>query len=317
MTREIATSSGAPPALALSVVVAPTGARGAFLAGALEALAAQREAPAFEVIVPVDESIPHAELGARFPHVRFQPVSGTAELSRSRDPGIAHEAIDSRRSAGLAAARGAIVALTDEHARPRADWCAQIIALHAAHPHAAIGGAIENERDRALNWALFFYDAGRYQNPLDEGPAQFVSDLNVAYKRAALERVRVWQPRYHETGLHDALRAAGETTALSRKLVVGVDRGALPLGEALRERIGWARLYAGRRAHEVAPLTRALLCAGAPALAVLLLARQARLALARGRHRAAFLRALPLLALLDLAASIGELLGYATGRPTR
>ena len=298
--------------LALSVVVAPTGARGAFLAGALEALAAQRGAPVFETIVPVDESIAHAELAARFPHVRFLAVSGTGELSRARDPGAVHEAIDLRRSAGLAAARGALVALTDEHARPRADWCAQIVALHAAAPRAAIGGAIENDRDRALNWALFFYDAGRYQNPLDEGPARFVSDLNVAYQRAALERVRVWQPRYHETGLHDALRAAGETAALSRALVVGVDRGALALGEALRERVGWARLYAARRAREVAPPIRALLCAGAPLLALLLLARQAQLALARGRHRVAFLRALPQLALLDLAASWGELLGYAT-----
>jgi hypothetical protein len=268
------------------------------------------------VIVPVDDSIAHAALAARFPGVRFVAVSGTAELSRSPDPGVAHEAIDLRRSAGLAAARGAIVALTDEHARPRADWCARIVALHAARPHAAIGGAIENDRDRALNWALFFFDAGRYQNPLEEGPARFVSDLNVSYQRAALERIRVWQPKYHETGLHDALRAAGETTALSRALVVGVDRGAMSLGEALRERVGWARLYAGRRAREVAPLARALLCAGAPALALLLLARQARLAFARGRHRAAFLRALPLLALLDLAASFGELLGYGTGRAT-
>ena len=211
----------------LSVVVAPTAACGAFLAGALEALAAQRASPEFEVIVPVDESIAYAPLAARFPRARFLAVSGTAELSRSRDPGVVHEATDLRRSAGLAAARGELVALTDEHARPRADWCARIAALHAAHTHAAIGGAIENERDRALNWALFFYDAGRYQNPLAEGPAQFVSDLNVSYKRAALERVRVWQPKYHETGLHDALRAEGEVTALSRELVVGVDRGEL------------------------------------------------------------------------------------------
>lgn len=301
---------------ALSVVVAPTGARGAFLAGALAALAAQRGAPAFEVIVPVDASIAHADLAARFPDVRFLAVDGTAELSRSPDPGLAHEAIDLRRSAGLAAARGALVALTDEHARPRSDWCAQIAAQHAQSPRAAIGGAIENDRDRALNWALFFYDAGRYQNPLDEGPAPFVSDLNVAYRRDALERVRAWQPKYHETGLHEALRAAGETTALSRALVVGVDRGAMSLRDALRERVGWARLYAGRRAREVAPHVRALLCVGAPALALLLLARQARLAFARGRHRGAFLRALPLLALLDLAASYGELLGYATGRAT-
>ena len=305
------------PSPKLSVVVAPTHARGAFLAGALEALAAQVGAPTCEVIVPVDDSIAHAALAARFPRVRFVPVAGSAELSRSSDPGVAHEAIDLRRAAGLAAARGEWVALTDEHARPRADWCARIAALHGELPHAAIGGAVECRGDRPLCWALFFYDAGRYQNPLEEGPAKFVSDINVAYKRAALGRVRVWQPRFHETGLHDALRAAGEVLWLSREIVVGVDRGELRLGAALRERFAWARLYAGRRAHEVSLPLRALLAAGAPALALLLLARQARLALTRGSHVRPFLRALPLLALLDLVASAGELVGYATGRATR
>jgi hypothetical protein len=67
----------------------------------------------------------------------------------------------------------------------------------------------------------------------------------------------------------------------------------------------------------VAPAVRALLCLGAPALALLLPLRQAHLALARGRYRGAFLRALPLLVLLDLTASAGELVGYATGRATR
>ena len=61
--------SEAPPP-ALSVVIAPTTARGAFLAGALEALATQHDAPAFEVIVPVDESIAIGDLAARFPRVR-------------------------------------------------------------------------------------------------------------------------------------------------------------------------------------------------------------------------------------------------------
>ena len=311
------TPNDANDAPALTVVIAPTAARGAFLAGALAALAAQRDAPAFELIVPVDASIAYAPLAARFPNVRFVPVSGTAELSASRDPGIAHEGIDLRRAAGLAAARAPVIALTDEHARPREDWCARIAALHAAAPHAAIGGAVENARERALNWALSFMDAGRYQNPLDEGLALFVSDVNVSYKRAALERTRVWQPSYHETGLHDALRAAGETLWLSRELVVGIDRGEMRLGEALRERFAWARLYAGRRAREVAPHVRAALCVGAPLLALLLLARQMRLAFARGRHVRAFARALPLLALLDLTSSLGELTGYLTGRATR
>ncbi len=308
-----AVASEAP--VALSVVVAPV-ARGRQLSGALEALAAQQGAPRFEVIVPVDASIESvAALRERFAAFRFLDVPGTAELGRSRDPGVAHLAIDLRRSSGLAAARGEIVALVDETARPAPDWCARVAAAHRA-PHAAIGGALACASDRALNWALFFMDAGRYQNPLPEAPATFISDAHVAYKRAALERTPVWRPVYHETGLHDALRAAGETLWLTPALELPLDRGAIGFGAALCERFAWARLYAGRRAREVAPRTRWLLAAGALAIAPLFLLRQTRLALARGRNLRGFARALPLLPLLDLVWAAGELVGYATGRAT-
>jgi len=300
----------------LSVVVAPTRG-GVILAGCLEALAGQRDAPPTEVIVPVDASVAGVEsLRRAHPEVRFLEVADSAELAASPRPGIAHLAIDRRRAAGLAAARGDVVALTEEHARPDPDWCRRLLLAHR-EPHAAIGGAIENSGDRTLNWALYFLDAGRYQNPLPEGPARYVSDVNVSYKRSALEAVApAWREIYHETGLHDALRTRGGTLWLRPDLVVYQDRGAARLGPALRERFAWARLYAGRRAREVPGPTRAMLVLGAPLLGGLLLLRQARLALVRGRHRGAFLRALPLLALFDAVWGLGELVGYATGWPT-
>lgn len=298
--------------LELSVVVAPTGT-GAALGGALEALAAQEGAPRFEVIVPYDAGI--AGIGAlcdAHPDVRFIEVEGTAPLTASRDIGVRHEAIDRRRAAGLAAAEGDVIALTEEYARPAPDWCARLVALHARLPHAVIGGAIEPARDRPVNWALYFGDAGRYQSPLPEGPARFVSDVNASYKRAPLYAAAdEWRERYHETGLHDALRRAGHTLWLDPALIVRQDRGEVALGDALRERFAWARLYAGRRAAEVSRRTRWLLAAGAPLLGPLLFARQARTALRRGAHRAAFLRAAPLLAVMDLIWSAGELTGYA------
>jgi hypothetical protein len=82
----------------------------------------------------------------------------------------------------------------------------------------------------------------------------------------------------------------------------------------LRERFAWARLYAGRRAEEVPARTRWLLAAGAPLLGPVLFARQTRNALGRGANRRAFLRAAPLLAIMDLIRSAGELTGYLRGR---
>lgn len=301
----------------LSVVVAPT-ERGESLPGALAALAAQEHPPSFEVIVPIDASVTGVDaLRTQHPGVRFIEVEGTAPLARSHDLGVRHEAIDRRRSAGLAAARGGIIALTEEHARPAPDWCARIVALHAALPHAVIGGAIENAVDRALNWALFFGDAGRYQSPLPEGPARFVSDANVSYKRGPLfDAGESWRALYHETGLHDELGRRGHTLWLTPDLVVRQDRGPIRLVPALRERFAWARLYAGRRVAGIPSSRRWLLAVGAPLLGPLLLLRQAREAWSRGANRVPFLRSLPLLALMGLMRSAGELVGYVTGRET-
>ncbi len=313
MTALATAPEGVAPAL--SVVVAPV-SRGEHLAAALERLANQEDPPDFEVIVPVDGSVAGVEaLEARFPEVRFVPVKGTAELGRSEDPGRAHLAIDRRRAVALAAANAPIVALTDEWAKPRADWCRALVRAHEA-PHAVIGGAVSCGRDRPVNWALFFMDAGRYQNPLPEGPASFVTDVNVSYKSSALEGSDVWRFEYHETRLHDELRERGETLWLSPDIVVEVDRGALGLAAALRERFAWARLYAGRRAQEVSQGRRALLTLASPLISILFLGRQCRLAWSRGQHRAELVRCLPILALMDLVWSVGEGIGYLTGRGT-
>jgi hypothetical protein len=300
----------------LSVVIAPVRG-GAGLPGALDALACQEAAPPFEVIVPVDASVVGIEpLRERYPEARFLLVEGTAELAASADPGVAHLAIDRRRAVGLAAAQGEIVALTDECARPRPGWCAGIVAAHAEGGD-VIGGAVANDRDRNVNHALFFMDAGRYQAPVPKGDAAFVSDVNVSYARAALESTDAWRESYHETGLHDALRRSGHRLRLADGLELGLDRGAISLGDALAERFAWARLYAGRRCAELAGTRRLVLAAASPLIGPLFLFRQVSLALRRGRHTGALWRCLPILALFDLVWSVGELVGYGTGRATR
>lgn len=298
------------------MVVAPT-ERGRFLPGCLDALAAQQQVPDFEVIVPVDDSVENLDsLRAAHPHVRFLELREGTALALDPDPGRAHLAIDRRRAAGLASACGRIVALTEEHARPASDWCRKLLEAHAG-PHAAIGGAVENARDRVLNWALFFSDAGRYATPLGEAPSSSLTDLNVSYKRRALEAVREsWSELYQETQVHAALRARGESLWLSGTFVVAQDRGPLRLGPALVERFAWARLYSGRRSRELSGSARLALCLGAPLLVGLLPLRQAREALTRSGQRLPFLRAFPLLILMAILRSAGEAVGYATGRAT-
>jgi hypothetical protein len=288
---------------------------GRALSGALDALDAQAGVTDVEIIVPVDASIDGLDaLRARFPRVLFVEVDGTAALARSADLGVQHQAIDRRRAAGLAAASADVIALTDEHARPGPDWCVTLLETHDRLPHAVIGGAIENVNDRAINQALFIADAGRYQNPLPDGPADFVSDMNVSYKREPLHSIaHVWSEVYNETRIHDSLRARNHVTWLSSAPVVNMDRGSITAGYALREAFAWSRLYAGRRARQAGFGRRLVLGIGAPLLVPVLLVRQFRIATTRGRL-GPLLRCLPFLVLVDMARAAGEWVGYVTGR---
>jgi hypothetical protein len=95
------------------------------------------------------------------------------------------------RAAGLTAARGAIVALTEDHCRVAPDWIAAILRAHAEHPEAAIiGGAVRNGAVlQLIDWASFFVSHALYLPPVDvRAGANITGQANVSYKRQALER---------------------------------------------------------------------------------------------------------------------------------
>ena len=175
---------------------------------------------------------------------------------------------------------------------------------------------MENGIDRPLNWAVYFGDFGRYQNPVPRGPSPFVSDANVCYKRDALERVAdAWPDSYNEARVHGALAGRGEVLALSPDVVVRQNRLNLRLGSVLTERYVWGRSFAATRVIALPASRRFLLAAMTPLLPFVLFLRQMRKVLASKRNRLAFLRAAPLTFLLNTTWSWGEFVGYITGRP--
>lgn len=300
----------------LSVVVTIVDA-GDALERCLVALAAQQEAPDLEVVVPWDTSVPNVSaLAARFPSVRFLPMGQPATTRPASSAAGQHELFDRRRSAGLAAATGDIVAILEDRGVPRDGWARTMGDIHERLPHAAVGGAIENGRDSLLHWAVYFCDFGRYQRPFEAGSRRWVSDVNVGYKRRALDQTRtLWRDRYHETTVHWALQRAGETLYLTPDLVVDQMRGRLRLGSVIRERFAWGRLFAYTRARETAFPKRMALAFLAPLLPALLLARHARLQVAKRVTCGTFLKASPLVCVLLVAWSLGEALGYMTAEP--
>ena len=284
----------------------------AHLEGCLEALRQQVDPPPMEVLVTCDARLRGIkELERRFPEASFI----AAEKLRTASAGPSREHHDELRWMGMRKARAPLIALVEDVGRPDANWAAALVREHA-QSYSAIGGAMENGIDRPLNWAVYFGDFGRYQNPVQRGPSAYVSDANVCYKREALQRVAgAWTDTYSESRVHAALADHGEVIALSPDVIVNQHRLNLRLRPALVERFVWGRSYAAVRVESVPGSRRILYAALSPLLPFVLLLRQWGNVVRTKRNQVAFLKALPLTFLLDVAWSWGEFVGYVTRHP--
>jgi hypothetical protein len=297
----------------LSVVIAVV-SDAKHLEGCLKALLNQTNSVSMEIIVPyVAGEVGIQALKSQFPGVLFLPVESLpSTLSESK---TSREHHDELRATGLAHAKGKILALVEDHGRVDKEWSLRMIEAHHASC-AAVGGAIENEVNKPLNWSIYFCDFGRYQRPFPAGPSSFISDANSSYKRQALQRVReVWEKSFHETSVNSALMTGGETLWLSPEPVVYQHRENLSVSRALQERYVWGRSFAGTRARDMGLAKRCLYLILSPALTFLLVARKIRAILIKKRNAGAFLKAFPLTLLLLTFWSFGEFIGYLTGRP--
>jgi hypothetical protein len=281
------------------------------LEGNLAALHAQVSPPTLEIIVPYAAPTRGIEeLQKNYPDVLFMPVSDLATYQGAGS----REHHDELRARGLAEARGQVVALLEDHGYPDPHWSRNMWA-EQQREFAAVGGAIENDIDRPLNWAVYFCDFFRYQNPVPAGENRLASDVNVSYKRAALNSLRpLLYPCFRETTVNQALVDRGHRILLSPAVIVRQTRTNLRMGGALRERFIWGRSYAGGRSREIGEkrLLLGMLCPILPAILVL---RIARTVFERRRLVGPFLKALPLLIPLMTSWSLGELVGYFTARP--
>jgi hypothetical protein len=305
-----------PPVISVVVViVSDTMGHGDVfhLTGSLRALAEQVNPPAMEIIVPHYPGVGGLEeLRREHPKTRFLEVS---DLKAHRAGSREHH--DELRARGMAIARGRIIALLEDHGIVDGHWSTRVVEAHRSK-RAGIGGAIENGINRSLNWAVYFCDFLRYQNPLPSGESTFASDANVSYKREALEAIRpVWEKIFHETKVNWELRSRGETLALAPEVVVYQHRHGLRLMAALQERFVWGRSYAATRGAMAGSVRRFLWAAFSPLLPLLLLSRMTLSVLKKGRNVGAFVKALPLTATLLTSWSWGELAGYLTGRANR
>ncbi len=281
----------------------------------LTALTTQVDGPPMEILVPYDTSAaPHVALSAEFPTVRFMPLGVVATEQPITSAGGEHELFDRRRAAGLAAATGDLIAIVEDRGAPRQDWARTAVRLHRALPHGVIGGAIDPLPTSLAGWAVHVCDFTRYTSPFDSGPRDWVSDVNVVYKRRALEQTRaLWRERYQEPVVHWSLQQQGDTLYLSDELVVEHHRGWVPLGQLLHERYHWGRLFGAIRARHLGLGKRLLLGAAGPLIPFTVLLRHARAHAAKG-NAVRFLLASPMVLLYLVAWTLGEVSGMLSPR---
>lgn len=291
------TPGAAPP---LSVVIVAF-AGGDAVQRPLESLAPQCESGDVEVIVAHEAGGVDAAIAKRFPFARWVAAPRGSSPARLR-------------TLGIVASGGAIVACTEDHCTPAADWCTRVLAAHAAGPH-AVGGSIDVPATATpAAWAAYLLDYSRYMPPLEGASASHASDCNVSYRRASLDAVRgAWADEFHENVVHAALAGVGVQLRGDDAIVV-VEERAVPLDRYLRERVAHGRLFAATRVAGAPGTTRARLAVQSLLLPAALVARVVARLRARGRLGAVPSGAWPRLVAAATAWSLGELAGYVTRR---
>lgn len=284
----------------LSVVVAAWG-DGPELQRCLASLSDQENASDTEIIVVSNDGGRLTEsMKRQFPQVRYISLPEQTTVPELRAEGINH-------------ASGEVIALTEDNCVIDKRWCAEINRAHNS-PHQIIGGSVENiSVGGPLNWAVYFYEYGKYMLPNDPGVVECLPGNNVSYKRSVFTEVADHlREGFFETFIHQELKKRGHTLYLAPSAVV-FHQKSYRLKKAIKQCYHSGRSFAGIRAAQV-PLARRLgLTIGSLALPLILPLRIAMRTVRKGTHIRELLISLPYLLSLMTSWSCGELCGYVFG----
>ena len=245
---------------------------------------------------------------------------GTAELARERFPDLEILHFPSGRLApqlwrdGMEATDTPLVAFSTAQMVPRADWLDRMLDALESTGAAGVGGPIAASPGlSATDRALYLLRYAGYAPPLPESGRFEPPGDNAIYRRDRLVGLeRAWKRGFWEVEVHRALRDRGETLASAAGAAVTF-RGGSKLGPAIRQRLAHARHFGAGRARGRGISHRLIRSAATPAVPPLLLARIVGQLRRRGEPIGAWAGALPKLAVLLGAWSIGESAGAWLG----
>jgi hypothetical protein len=285
----------------LTIVVA-SGAGGEFLFRCLASLCDQARRRGAELIVVDRCGAPTRERIAR-----EHPWAVVLAPELGHRPSVPE-----LRQAGAAAARGAVVAVLEEHCVAPPHWVDTILREFQAGD-AAIGGPIlDSGFERLRDWVVYFSEYHNFLPPWPSGERFLLNGANIAYDRQGLLRHRdVLGAGYWEVVLHPLLAREGRFRAVPE---MGVRHtGPFDYGYYLRQRYLLSRAWGGTQRERAGPAARAAHVVAAPLFPLFLLARIARRVLASRGLAGRFARSLPLLVPALVAYTWGETLGYLFG----
>jgi hypothetical protein len=215
--------------------------------------------------------------------------------------------------AGIHCAHAPIVALTEDHSFPDANWAEVLIAAHQ-QSWAAVGPTMRNGNPNTmLSWADFYQAYGEWTHPVSSGSVRHLPGHNSSYKRDILLAYgdRLEDLMQAESVLHRHLRAQGhelrlESVTCTSHLNFASWSSWIPV-----------RYYAGRQfaatwAQAWSWPRRLLFTAASPLIPWVRLWRIQR-HISRGQPFSFLIRLLPVLFAGLLVDGLGQMFGYAAG----
>ena len=271
------------------------------LAACLRRIAPQLDSAQAEVIVGDAHSgaIPR-DIEIEFPQVQW-----------IRRPG---ESVFYLRNLAVLAARGPIVAITEDHCLVAPDWCHQILKAHRDQPEAAaIGGSVANGPTRHLiDWANYLVVFAPFLPPAgNRASSQISLQANSSYKRDALPDT-LSPNGLMEFHLNRALLAQGRMLYTDGNISVEHVQSHGRLG-TFAAHFHNGRSIATVRMETLRGPQRLLRIASCFVLPAFLFAYVARHVASKPAFWGRYLSSVHLIAGLNLAHAAGEFLGYTVG----
>jgi hypothetical protein len=242
-----------------------------------------------------------ARLTADYPWARVIDATGVTQVPALR-----------RR--GVQAARGAFVAIIEEHCSAASDWLSCALGALESGPYGAVGGPVDDDGYKRLrDWVVYFLEYHGALPPAPGGETHDLNDANIAYRRSLLmDHLDLLDDGYWPMTLHPALIATG-VKMLSVPDMVVHHRGPFEFGYYLGQRFLFSRAYAGVRAQKQPASRRLAYIVLAPLVPLMMLARIARIVVGKGRRLPQFVATLPLLSIALVVMVAGEWLGCVAG----